>query len=590
MNKGNKKYISIEIRNEEPLKIGASGSKKNTQEPSKDFIPGSTIRGAVIAQLLRRKIIEEHHLNYILQSMQCYNAYPYRDSLFIPLPRHLRVDKHEWRKMKMMQESGYNDDNSKRNNENANNLSIALNDLLQQEQDHLDHKLYEKDHSEDGATPKKQTPKFSFIALSGDKLRGLNVKKMYHQHHSLSLNKDQKAKSNLFSYQAIEAGYTFRSLIAVPESEVKLVQEILSSSEQWYLGGSKGSGYGRSHVHIIAVSEDYHQALQQIGLRYSYNDDAHTPSVLTITCLSNVLFRDEYGQPMPHLSPRRLSQQLGQSVELEQAITQATLSEGYNSKWRARYPKEAVIEAGSVFTYKLDEPLTKQQIQQLEQNLSGFRTEEGYGWLGININYPKEIFLKEVDGKVQSKSSLELVEQAKAKLKDETKLILSEIEDDPSFKIIQNGLSSGEMKQRWLTSIIVNSIKHEETIVQGNRSSHFENMTKYLDELEHRKTNTQLQTISELMAGQKLPKVQEKYMKDKAVFSISEANFIEILQFIHAVTIPNPSSLLKFAQKKLDTKGNLFYGQLIDQKQAQQFIRDYVTRVLKMYVRRVTNA
>lgn len=582
MNKGNKKYISIEIRNEEPLKIGASGSKKNTQEPSKDFIPGSTIRGAIIAQLLRHKKIEVDHLNYILQSMQCYNAYPYRDSLFIPIPRHLRVDKHEWRKMKMMQESGHNDENSKPNNKNGtNNLSIALNDLLQQKQDNLDHKLSEGHHSEDEAISKKQTPTFSFITLSGDKLQGLNVKKMYNQHHSLSLNKDRKEKSNLFSYQAIEAGYTFRSLIAVPESEVKLIEEILSSSEQWYLGGSKGSGYGRSHVHIIAVSEDYNQALKQIGLSYSYKDNAYTPSILTITCLSNVLFRDEYGQPMPHLSPQSLSQQLGQAVEFEQAITQVALSEGYNSKWRARYPKEAVIEAGSVFTYKLDEPITTQQIQQLEQNLSGFRTEEGYGWLGVNINYPKAIFLAEVDGKVQSKPRVDIVDQDTDKAKDNNKVTdkfkvtVSEVAGDPSFKIIQAGLRSGEMKQRWLTSIIVNSINQNEIIVGDNLSSHYTNMNEYIKN--SGKTN--------------LSKAQEKYMIDKDKFSISGANFIEIIQFLNTDKTSNYPSLVQFAQKKLNTtKGNLFYGQLTNREQAQQFIRDYVTCVLKMCVRRAKYA
>ncbi len=91
-------YRVIEITNKEPLKIGSGGSKSGQIEPSKDYIPGSTIRGAFINKFIRFGIFNEQTSKRILSQVDFYNAYPFlAGSLFFPTPYHLRVDKHDWR-------------------------------------------------------------------------------------------------------------------------------------------------------------------------------------------------------------------------------------------------------------------------------------------------------------------------------------------------------------------------------------------------------------------------------------------------------------------------------------------------------------
>lgn len=158
-----KKYLVIEINNKEPLKIGSGGSKAQT-EPAKEYIPGSTIRGAVIAQLLRHGIYDESTIKEALQKIQCYNAYPYRaGKLFIPTPQHLRMSKHEWRKKKASNEK--------------NPCTLNLINLLENQ------------------SPEMKNPlEYRFIAVQDRRLTGVKIPKTYRQHHTKG-----KEKDNLFS-------------------------------------------------------------------------------------------------------------------------------------------------------------------------------------------------------------------------------------------------------------------------------------------------------------------------------------------------------------------------------------------------------
>lgn len=78
-------YQVIEIRNLEPLKIGAGGNKAHWDEPCKDYIPGSTLRGGAIARMQRLNLFGDS--KSVLQHMECSNAYLYQNGqLYLPSP------------------------------------------------------------------------------------------------------------------------------------------------------------------------------------------------------------------------------------------------------------------------------------------------------------------------------------------------------------------------------------------------------------------------------------------------------------------------------------------------------------------------
>lgn len=535
-----KKYLVIEINNKEPLKIGSGGNKAQT-EPAKEYIPGSTIRGAVIAQLLRYGIYDESTIKEALQKIQCYNAYPYRASkLFIPTPQHLRMSKHEWRKKKA-------------SNEKDHPRTLNLINLLENQ------------------SPEMKNPlEYRFIAVQDRRLTGVKIPKTYRQHHTKG-----KEKDNLFSYEAISPNQTFRAIIAFDESITKNVLS-LEKPSVWYLGGSKGSGYGRCDLKVVGDSfTSFDQAKEELGLSYEYYTNHQE---LTVTFLSDCILRNEQGQPINAIPTSDLKEICGQQVELKNCYIQTGLSEGYNAKWGARYPKETTIRAGSVLKYHFSQELSaekwNQLIDGLENRLIGSRTQEGYGWLAVNIDFPTCLEVREAKHENTRKSNVSPDIPA-----------LQEIENDDAFKVIQKGLQ--QTKQRWLNLIYKRSSdggegkqdEGKQIIMNLSKSAHYQNLLNILDRLEE-----------ELGKGTTFKGLLRDYALDNRKCSIVGHNFEEILKF---VTTKDPSTtkfelLNTYSAKMLGTrKGQLYYSDhLKNPKQMassnQRFIFDLLKAALEI--------
>ncbi|MED4122981.1 RAMP superfamily CRISPR-associated protein [Halalkalibacterium halodurans] len=534
-----KKYLVIEINNKEPLKIGSGGSKAQT-EPAKEYIPGSTIRGAVIAQLLRNGIYDESTIKEALQKIQCYNAYPYRaGKLFIPTPQHLRMSKHEWRKKKV-------------SNEKDHPCTLNLINLL-----------------EDQRPEMKNPLEYRFVAVHDRRLTGVKIPKTYRQHHTKG-----KEKDNLFSYEAISPNQTFRAIIAFDESITENVLS-LKKTNVWYLGGSKGSGYGRCELKVIGGSfTSFDQAKEKLGLSYEYSTNHQE---LTVTFLSDCILRNEQGQPINAIPTSDLEKICGQRVELENHYIQTGLSEGYNAKWRARYPKETTIRAGSVLKYHFSDELSVEKWKQLkdvlENHLIGSRTQDGYGWLAVNIDFPTCLEVREAKHENTRKNVSPDIPA------------LQEIENDDAFKVIQKGLQ--QTKQRWLNLIYKRSSdsgqgkqdEGKQIIMNLSKSAHYQNLLNILDRLEE-----------ELGKGTTFKGLLRDYALDNRKCSIVGQNFEEILKF---VTTKDPSttkfeSLNAYSAKMLSTrKGQLYYSDhLKNPKQLassnQRFIFDLLKASLEI--------
>ncbi len=527
-------YRVIEIINLEPLKIGASGSKTNQTESCKDYIPGSTLRGAMINQLVRQGSFEQNKQK-ILTAMACYNSYPYRNGkLYLPTPRHLRVDKHRWRKKK----AAYAD--RKHSHE-----QIELTDLLFPGKERRS---------------SRNALEYPFLTIKDNFLTGLKVNKEYRLHHSTSINYDQEKKENLFRYQAISAGQIFRGIIHFDHALQSLIEAVFQQDNRIYLGGSRGSGYGLCRWQPIGqVLTDYQDAKKLLGLPLEMHSEFNDQSgdKLIITCLSDLLLRNKYGQPINFIPESYIKEISGKAVKLKKQFVEMGITEGYNATWQARYPKEATLKAGSVLQYTFqDKILNAKELQEvaekLESRLLGGRNQDGFGWIGVNLPYSQTLLIAE--DKQQQENKQEEVEQLLEDVSEEEK-------GRQVLAILVSGLEGA--KDRWLKMICIKSWSDERGQVPDEnafilsselKNAHYRQMQNLLEEpLKKLKSNSLPASYRSNIPGR-------FYKNDNRLCSIAKCNFTEIIKYLGESRNSQDSMLSKFARKRLKTRqGTLFY-------------------------------
>lgn len=558
------KYQVIEIINQEPLKIGAGGNKTALTEPCKDYIPGSTIRGGIIGQILKLGICDEYTLGPILNRMICYNAYPYhpqQEQLYIPVPHHIRVDKHKLRESRM---------NLKQNPTDAGVVEVT--NMLKVPSD-----------SRDVA---KNTLPFSFVAIQDNAMEGFKVAKSYQLHHSHSLNRDKEEKENLFSYQAIQPGHVFRAIVLYDEEIAAEVAQALNRTNQLYLGGSKGSGYGLCRMSTIgATVSSYSEAAERLNLRTDITFSSQPEERLIITCLSDCLFRNEQGQPINEIPPRLFNELAGEPIGLTLAsqYVQAGISEGFNAKWHARYPKESTLKAGSILIYTFPKEATPEMKLKIIEGLTaqprGFRRQDGYGWLAVNVDYPNKIIAGE-----RSIYQTNRVSKAGKTISDHTAM-LRDIKKDPNadtvMQILQRGLH--EARGKWL-QVICDRSRHnvrdnrDFAISESLKSQHYNNMYGIIEYwIDKRQIDKALRLNTHLHG--------RDYEEDNQKCSIAGCNFKTIVQYLDGEM--ENAALSSYAKKMLNSSsGQLHYGNSDDLITQKQFIAELLREGLYGFVRR----
>ncbi|MGG0812195.1 RAMP superfamily CRISPR-associated protein [Paenibacillus alvei] len=529
-------YSVIEITNLEPLKIGAGGNKANQIEPSKDYIPGSTIRGAIIGQLIRRRLFDDCK-NAILTQMECYNAYPCVDgNLYIPAPQHLRINKHEYRRAKT--ESRYD--------HSGNAGTIALTNL------HDGSELSNHD-----------ALAFRFISVQNGELTGLNPVKEYRLHHNISRNKGEKARENLFRYQALAPGHTFRTIIRYDETLANVIEPVLQQPINLYLGGAKGSGYGLCRMQPLEIHvTGYQDATAQLGLHAPLN--SASSSELTITCLSDCVFRNEYGQSVNYLPESEIHRITGVSVKLIKQYVQAGMTEGYNMTWKARYPKETTLKAGSVLVYQLYSELGSEELKQVKQALEckpvGCRVQDGYGWLAVNLPYPERMAVRSIQ-------PISEYWEDNAKYAEPKRSINPQEEEVMSILLAE----LEPVKQRWLELLMC---KLQE---QGEQGDDRFVVSDQLNSSQLQQMKETLQPLIKQLKNGDLPSLptdntDRSYKKDNRLCSIAGHHFKELITFICSAA-SSSGSLSRFAQNKLNgKKGSLLFSRA--RYREQQFIAE----------------
>lgn len=485
------KYLVLEINNLEPLKIGSRGVQ-NHVENSKSHIPGSTIRGAVIYYLIKELKLDRdlcvkgdgRYRKQLLEDMKCFNAYPvYDDKVFFPVPIHLKTDKHEYRKKVIKEEKEFK----------------AFGSLLDE-------------------TKYKNALQLEYTSFDDSTIKAIEVSKEFRLHHNKCENID-----NLFRYEAIKKGYKFRTIIVGSQEVLTAIEKGLEKNNEWYLGGSKGSGYGLCNIKKLSICKTYRDAKEKLGLKFKSKEENN----LIITCLSDCIFRDDKGNPSNYIPVSELEKVVGKkNFEIERSIVEQGYSEGYNVKWGLRYPKESTVKAGSVIKYICDK-LSKDDLVKIEEKLYGVRTTDGYGWIAVNVEHPYKIDLNIITDNNRRENN-----QQKKPIKPSNEI--------DSLDIIIKGL--GKAKKKWLRHIFLKERESKSIKVSITNKSIRENMLKLLKK--------------EISANKTI--LSRPYMNNKDKFSIKESTFKDIYDY--CCEKGDKPILDDYVENKLNTfKGSLFY-------------------------------
>ncbi len=358
-----KYYVRYEIKLEEPVKMGKQGSQSNTQSLS--YLTGSSLRGAILGKFISvwckgfqgDLSREPEYRDTLFKNTYFFDAYPkFEKTSMIPVPELFYADKHELRRaMREEEKSGKN--------------VFAI---------HGYGALHEKP-----AEGENSVDVGRYCLFSEKKMRTKAVKKTANLHIALD---DGINGAQMFEYEAIAAGQVFEGILCCGTLEdAKKYRDILQN-EVFYLGGSKGSGYGRCRIGNARLAE-WEEIRQEFPAGRTGQE-----GTLVVYALSNLILTDEWGSPTGKIREGFWEEKLGISgVKLEKSFVSTILTSGFNHTWRAGQVQQTAVRAGSVFIYSYTGSLDLQNAAQLEEEGVGLRRTEGFGRILFNLTLEQEI-------------------------------------------------------------------------------------------------------------------------------------------------------------------------------------------------------
>ena len=194
--------------------------------------------------------------------------------------------------------------------------------------------------------------------------------------------KDETKDGQLFRYEAIAPGQRFSGIIQCEnEADAEIWKEMISGKD-FYLGGSKGSGYG--HVQIESAELISFEELQKT---YHLNP-VSTPGILSVYFLSNALILDKNGAVCGRIPEDLLESELGiTDVKLLSGYSAVMRTAGYNHTWKSHNVQAAAVKAGSYYRYSYKGELDPEKLKRFEEKGVGSRRTEGFGRILFNREF-----------------------------------------------------------------------------------------------------------------------------------------------------------------------------------------------------------
>lgn len=349
-------YIGVNIYTEEPLKIN-DVTRTSDSTKALNYIPGHVLRGALIHAYLGEYGYSHHNNELETETIfnddliQFWNGYLKIDGKrSIPFPDHL-----------------YETKESSRSSETSKEIYNAL----------------DKERFKCIVDKAPVRVSEDMMVFSDDGLVSSSVKKESSLHLALRNN---KSDSQLYRYEGIASEQIFEAVIKA-KTDHDFVKWLLERKERTlWLGGARNSGYGRSLVSFSLLDKHPEESLAH---------EVSDVKELYVLATSDWLIQNEHGQYVHALDEDILSRALGGKVKLKEHVVNTSMTGGYISPWEAYRPMVRSVKAGSIYKYKVKEPIDKSKLKSLMEKGIGQRRNEGFGRLLILPSWPYEKLEKE---------------------------------------------------------------------------------------------------------------------------------------------------------------------------------------------------
>lgn len=337
------KALTFCIRLLEPVLVSQAQSGEENSAVGLSFIPGSTLRGALVRRYLH------HHPSADLASdpqgrrlffdgAVCYlNAYPWREGRRM-LPRPI-----SW----FTEKDRANDEQAK-----TYDWAVDREQLLDQ--------------------PKP--PVGAFCHITDKQLALYTPSRHISVHISLEDPNRRDERNVVYRYDALAEGELFgAAIVAEDETDLRTLQHLLVPDEMW-IGGARTAGYGRVRIENPAVNLHWEE--------YPPGDDPDDGRVI-VTLLSDAILRGEGGQVDGNLEQALADELQVHEVECEARFQRLRLVGGFNRKWGLPLVQTWALQAGSVYVCPAGavEPAA---LRQATARGIGERCTEGFGRMAVN--------------------------------------------------------------------------------------------------------------------------------------------------------------------------------------------------------------
>lgn len=453
------KYITYDIETLEDVKL-AQTLRQIDMEPTMDYIAGSTLRGAYIYRYIQKfKIPDinqgEHRRKLLNGGITFLNAYPsYENIRSIPFPKCYFANKE---RIKSYQNKGIS--------------KLAL-------------QVGRGEPLGDGYEKVRVS---EFISNNLNHLKPIKVEKISNLH----INQTGE-KNHLFRYEAIKRGQGFKGIIKVEQEED--VQEVIDlfQDARVYIGGSKGSGYGKCRIYNMQLVEENPEA-KGFESFMDFRQD------LYILALSDILYRTDVGEYKTFLEEDFLQNKLGlDKVEYINSSIETRDITSFNNKWGCYTPQIRGIKAGSVFQYEITGKLTIDKVQAWMNQGIGERKQEGFGRVLVLNDLPDALLQEPYSLKEKVVVAI-TAQQLEQKQKAQVEQIINHI-----FKYRMESLISSIVLEEY------QNIKNPKGMKESQWGT-------YMDLF----TFLQYQSLEE---GQKIYKDHMKHIEEKKSFSAQQMN------------------------------------------------------------------
>jgi CRISPR-associated protein Csx10 len=366
------KIISYYITLDEPVLVTALEGDPNTAA-SFAYLPGSVLRGAIIAAYMRQNRLKELDdtdetvRRLFFDGQTCYlNGYltDREDQRSLPRPLSWQQEKEAQRKE--------TEDNP-----------AGLYDFAYEKQDDA------PQEPKQWKPPKK--PFFSFAKTNG-KIRWLSPDKTLavHTQRDPVMGRSTTERGAVYQYESLAAGQTFAAaILCANDTDAETLSGFLDGS--YNLGGSRGAGYGRVQFQTVPTTNEREMPSEI---------DVESNGRFTVTCLSDLILQDEQGQFQadPELAKAALEQKLKCDLRWFEsdrpvAFMNGTHLGGFNRKWGLPLPQVKAISMGSVFVFEPPD-CAIEQLQTIEAQGIGLRRAEGFGRIAFNWQTEGEWFVE----------------------------------------------------------------------------------------------------------------------------------------------------------------------------------------------------